>query len=116
MDKMSRGKDDDIDYDGVKSYLGENILNNLKIKFKLNDYTSKKLLPLYKRNTLIEKNGTTKYGEINLEKKLGLGPAGGTGSMGLGYMGDMSQEFLSKDRRYNHILGNYMNSFENVTT
>jgi hypothetical protein len=115
MDTMSKGKDDEIDYEGIKSYLGENILNNIKTKFKSNDYTSKKLLPLYKRNTLIEKNGTTKYGEINSEKKLRLGPAAGTGSMGLGYMGDKSHESLCKDRRYNHILGNYMNSFENIT-
>jgi hypothetical protein len=108
MDVVSRGRDNNVDYDGMKSYLGENILNNLKTKFKSesNDYTSKKLLPLYKRNTLMEKNGTMKFGEINLEKK------SHNSSMGFGYMHDASQEYLSKDRRYNHVLGNYMNSFE----
>lgn len=50
-------------------------------------YTPQQLLPLYVRNTLIEKNGTT--------------PGG-----------DQVQEVMALDRRYSHYMGRPLNRFE----
>jgi hypothetical protein len=50
-------------------------------------YTPQQLLPLYVRNTLIEKNGTT--------------PGG-----------DQTQEIMALDRRYSHYMGRPLNRFE----
>ncbi len=73
----------------LKSYAAENVMTNTRTKMvdKLSGRIKSQMLPLYVRNTLIEKNGT---------------------SVG----GDQTQDVLNKDRRYNHTYGRAVAVFE----
>lgn len=77
------GKDISISHtaDQINTKIQNNmILGNL-------GYTPQNMLPLYVRNTLIEKNGTTSGG-------------------------DQPQEVMALDRRYSHYMGRPLNRFE----
>jgi len=71
------------------SHTAENILFKVKKNMILGDigYTPQTMVPLYVRNTLIEKNGTT--------------PGG-----------DQAYDVMSTDRRYSHYVGRALNRFE----
>lgn len=73
----------------MSSHTAENILFKVKKNMILGDigYTPQSMLPLYVRNTLIEKNGTT--------------PGG-----------DQAYDVMSTDRRYSHYVGRPLNRFE----
>ena len=73
----------------MSSHTAENILFQVKKNMILGDigYTPQSMLPLYVRNTLIEKNGTT--------------PGG-----------DQAYDVMATDRRYSHYVGRPLNRFE----
>jgi len=73
----------------LHSYVGNQMVQKFRKNMVLSDlgYTPQKMLPLYVRNTLFEKNGTS---------------AGG----------DQTNETMSKDGRYTHNFGRPLNRFE----
>lgn len=73
----------------MKSHVAEDIVFNIRNDMVLSSlgYVPKKLVPLYVRNTLLEKNGTT--------------PGG-----------DQTQAIMSQDARYTHTFGRPLNRFE----
>ena len=75
----------------LKSYAARKVMDNTtsRLQDKLSGRIRNQLLPLYVRNTLIEKNGTS-------------------------VDGDQTQEVLQKDRRYNHTYGRAVAVFENT--
>ncbi|RYH15595.1 hypothetical protein EON65_31540 [archaeon] len=95
--RIREGKDDDLAhalpalipipkaFDGdskLQSYTADNIVYDIKKKLILSEmgYISQKTVPLYVRNTLEEKEGTS-------------------------LQGDPTKEELAQDRRYSHYLG-----------
>ena len=75
--------------DAMNSYTAERIMEQTRMNLRnaTSGYTKQAMLPLYVRNTLIEKNGTS-------------------------LDGDQTQEVLKKDRRYNHTYGRSNAVFE----
>ena len=75
--------------DVMRSHTAEHIVTNMQKKLVLGNigYTPQRLLPLYVRNTLMEKNGTSANG-------------------------DQAQEVMAMDRRYFHTLGRPLNRLQ----
>ena len=78
--------------DAMNSYAAERIMEQTRMNIRdgTSGYTKQQMLPLYVRNTLIEKNGTS-------------------------IAGDQTQDVLQKDRRYNHTYGRAAAVFEKST-
>lgn len=72
--------------DPMISHTAEHIVSDVQKRMVLGDigYTPQRLLPLYVRNTLLEKNGTSSGG-------------------------DQTQDVMAMDRRYSHTLGRPLN-------
>lgn len=79
----------DLPSQQLSSYVGQNIIRKVRTSLVRTDigYTPQQLLPLYVRNTLREKNGTT--------------PGG-----------DQDMHVMAKDKRYSHYIGRPLNRFE----